>query len=85
MKDAFAKLDYDGDETVTLSEMVQFERDRQRQESKLLVGIHWIGHTLSEDFAEDLPLLETLGLLDKEVSKEDGSKFHGHYEITSIG
>ena len=48
MKDAYAKLDYDGDNKVTLQEMVEFERDRRRKESKLLVGIHWIGWTCHE-------------------------------------
>ena len=28
MKDAFAKLDYDGDEQITLEEMIVFERGR---------------------------------------------------------
>ena len=46
MKETFAKLDYDGDEQISLNEMIEFERNRQSEEDLLLVGIYWIGHTL---------------------------------------
>ena len=82
MRDAFAKLDYDGDEIITLAEMIEFERDRQNEENVLLIGIYWIGHNLQEDYDEDV--MEELDLL-KEEKREDGSKLKLQYEVTCIG
>ena len=82
MRDAFAKLDYDGDESVTLAEMIEFERDRQKEENVLLIGIYWIGHTLQEDY--DAGVMEELDLL-KEEEREDGSKLKLQYEVTCLG
>ena len=44
--DEFAKLDFDGDEKVTLQEMMNFELRRLCQEEILLVGICWVGHCI---------------------------------------
>ena len=82
MMDSFAKLDYDGDEAIALSEMVEFERGRQNEESLLLVGIYWIGHALQVDF--DQELIEGQKLLVEEEARDD-SKFVPHYEMTSRG
>ena len=84
MRDAFAKLDNDGDETVSLSEMIQFERARQREDHKLLIGIYWIGFTCEEEIDDEKDILEEQKLLINQEG-EDGSKFVNHYEITSLG
>lgn len=53
MIDAFAKLDCDGDEKISLSEMVEFEQERRKGDSKLLVAIHWIGHTILDPYGSE--------------------------------
>ena len=52
MREAFAKLDHDGDECITLDEMQEFERDRRNEDAKLLIGVVWIGHSITEEFDE---------------------------------
>lgn len=93
MIDAFAKLDCDGDEKISLSEMVEFEHERRKGDSKLLVAIHWIGHTIldpcgsesnSLKYTADEKILDQNGLLIK-AEGTDGSKFANQYELTNSG
>ena len=84
MIDAFAKLDCDGDEKISLSEMVEFEQERRKGDSKLLVAIHWIGHTISDQYTADEKILEQKDLLVK-AEGTDGSEFTNQYELTNSG
>ena len=64
--------------------MKEFERARQNEDYKLLVGIYIVGHTLSDMHGEDKKILKKKGLYIEEEGA-DGSKFENHYELTNAG
>ena len=43
----FARLDYDGDEEISLQEMINFIEKRLNRQELLLFGVYWIGHCIN--------------------------------------
>ena len=77
-------LDLDGDDQISLDEMLIFENNRQKIKEILLIGIYWIGHYLTPEadmdilsyFKDKIPI-ESLGV--------DDSEFFPQYELTHLG
>ena len=51
-QNVFAKLDYDGDKMVTLSEMKNFVADCLDHQDIMLISIVWIGYLLNPKYEE---------------------------------
>ena len=46
--DDFARLDFDGDDDVTLTEMIRYEQARLQYQQLFLAGICWIGRNFGD-------------------------------------
>ena len=57
-KDLYAQVDLDDDGTVTLDEMLAFEKDRLREDDDLVIAIYWIGYSVNEQQLIEMPELE---------------------------
>ena len=54
----YARVDLDDDGTVTLDEMLNFERDRLKENDDFVIAIYWIGYSISEELLKMMPSLE---------------------------
>ena len=57
-KDLYARVDLDDDGQVTLDEMLNFERDRLKDNDDFVIAIYWIGYSISEELLKMMPSLE---------------------------
>lgn len=57
-KDLYANVDLDDDGTVTLDEMLAFERDRLRENDDFIIAIYWIGYSVGDRLFSEIPKLE---------------------------
>ena len=85
-KDLYAMVDLDDDGSVTIDEMLTFERDRLKENDDFIIAIYWIGYSVSEKFIEMNPTLEKklrkAGMLENLAFD---SELHHHYEIDVRG
>ena len=58
----FAKLDYDGNETINLNEMHKFVIDCFNRNEILLISIVWVGHVLDPRYEEHLNFIKEICL-----------------------
>ena len=81
-QDSFSKLDFDGDEQVTLEEMINYEMSRIYRQELLMVGICWIGRCLDPDVTQHKNIME--GKYEDKPSF-DGTSYYPWFELNHIG
>lgn len=79
----FAKLDYDGDEEITMVEMANFIQKRLYRQELLLIGVYWIGHCLNPK--EEQHKHKIKKMLTRKYSDIDQTRIHPWYEINVEG
>ena len=82
----YANVDLDDDGTVTLDEMLAFERDRLRENDDFIIAIYWVGYSVGEKLFSDNPKLENkfleAGLFENTATD---SNLHKKFEIDVCG
>ena len=66
--------------------MLNFERDRLKENDDFVIAIYWIGYSISEELLKMMPSLEErfqlAGMLDNNASD---SEIHRHFELDVYG
>ena len=82
----YANVDLDDDGTVTLDEMLAFERDRLRENDDFIIAIYWVGYSVGEKLFLETPNLEDnfqeAGLFENIAAD---SNLHKKFEIDVCG
>ena len=82
-EEEYAKLDFDGDEEISMTEMTNFIQKRLYRQELLLIGVYWIGHCFNPK--EEQHKQELKRKLTRTYSKVDQTKIHPWYEINVEG
>ena len=81
--DEFANLDFDGDGSVSISEMINFELKRLCKKEILFVGIVWIGHCINPILDRNKNIIHRK--FTRSASWVEGSDFYPWFELNHLG
>ena len=93
-EEEFAKLDFNADKLVSLSDLKKHGMLKREQQENLAIGIVWIGHTLNPCYLPHRTILDKLITYEEnhentgrtdESRHSDESSFYPWFELNQLG